>query len=467
MFVWDAFGVKPDPKQEEVLRAFPKANRIAMKASKGTGKTTTEAWCSWNFLATRPFPKVAATSITGDNLNDNLWPEMSKWQSRCPFLKEMFEWTKTRIFAKDHPEEWFMSARTWPKSGDAQKQADTLAGLHADYIMFVLDESGGIPRPVMATAEAALASGIECKILQGGNPTDLYGPLHDACVDEAHLWVVVEMTGDPDDPLRSPRVSLDWAREQIAKYGRDNPWVMVNVFGKFPPSGLNSLIGVEEVKLAMRRVLRPETYNFMQKRLGVDVARFGGDPTIIFPRQGLQGFRPIEMRNATTDQIAARVIMGKNKWKSEMEYVDDTGGYGAGVIDQMNLAAYAPIPVNYSGKATDPRYLNKRAEMYFVAVANIKRGAALPNVPELIAELTAPTYTFNGGKFQLMDKDQIRDLIGRSPNYADAYVQTYFHPDSPATAQAGAVDPLGVMRGLVESAQDRVVHDFDPYREAT
>ena len=85
-FVWDAFGVQPDPKQVEVLRAFPTAGRLAMKASKGTGKTTTLAWCSWNFMATRPFPKVAATSITGDNLNDNLWPEMSKWQSRCPFL---------------------------------------------------------------------------------------------------------------------------------------------------------------------------------------------------------------------------------------------------------------------------------------------------------------------------------------------------------------------------------------------
>lgn len=461
-FVVEAFGVEPDPKQVEVLRAFPNANRIAMKASKGTGKTTTEAWLGWNFLATRPFPKIAATSITGDNLNDNLWPEMSKWQHRCPFLKEMFEWTKTRIFAKDHPENWFMSARTWPKTGDAQKQADTLAGLHADYIMFLLDESGGIPRPVMATAEAALASGIECKIVQGGNPTDLHGPLHDACVDEAHLWFVVEMTGDPDDPNRSPRVSIQWARDQIAKYGRDNPWVLVNVFGKFPPAGINSLIGVEEVKAAMKRVLRPEAYVFSQKRMGVDVARFGDDYTVLFPRQGLMAHRPVVMRNARTDEIAARVITGKNKWKSEQEYIDDTGGWGAGVIDQMLLAGYAPIPVNYAGKATDPRYFNKRAEMYFLAVANIKRGGVLPDVPELIAELVTPTYTFMNGKFLLQDKDQIKDIIGRSPNYADSYVQTYFHPDAP-TAQTVENDPLASIRGII--SRNRLETDFDPYRE--
>jgi hypothetical protein len=30
---------------------------------------------------------------------------------------------------------------------DEDQQANTLAGLHADYILFILDESGGIPTP--------------------------------------------------------------------------------------------------------------------------------------------------------------------------------------------------------------------------------------------------------------------------------------------------------------------------------
>ena len=37
------------------------------------------------------------------------------------------------------------SARTSPQNADKTQQANTLAGLHADYIMFVLDESGGMP----------------------------------------------------------------------------------------------------------------------------------------------------------------------------------------------------------------------------------------------------------------------------------------------------------------------------------
>src|SRR6185312_13307824 len=107
-FVREVFGVTPDPWQDDVLSAFPSQQRVAMKACKGPGKTAVEAWLGWNFLLTRPHPKVAATSITKDNLADNLWTEMAKWQHKSPLLKSAFEWTKTRIFARQHPETWWM-----------------------------------------------------------------------------------------------------------------------------------------------------------------------------------------------------------------------------------------------------------------------------------------------------------------------------------------------------------------------
>jgi phage terminase large subunit len=81
-FVREQFNVVPDPWQEDVLAAFPVRPRLAMKACKGPGKTAVLAWLAWNFLATRQDPKVAATSITADNLADNLWAEMAKWQAR-------------------------------------------------------------------------------------------------------------------------------------------------------------------------------------------------------------------------------------------------------------------------------------------------------------------------------------------------------------------------------------------------
>ena len=111
--VRDLFGVEPDPAQLDALEAFPHQQRIAMKAAKGVGNTTTEAWLAWNFLLTRPHPKIAATSISADNLADNFWTEMALWRNKSPLLQAAFEWTKTRIFARDHPETWWLSARTW------------------------------------------------------------------------------------------------------------------------------------------------------------------------------------------------------------------------------------------------------------------------------------------------------------------------------------------------------------------
>lgn len=454
-FVRECFGAEPDLWQAEILQAFPNNNRLAMKAAKGCGKTTLLSWLAWNFLATRPMPKVVATSISEDNLSDGLWAEMAKWQAKSKYLREKFQWTKTRITCVDHPETWFMSARTWSKSADPAKQADTLAGLHAEHLLFILDEVGGIPDSVMAAAEAGLATGGDTKLLMAGNPTNLEGPLYRACTNERALWFVREITGDPDDPMRAPRISEQWARDQIQKYGRDNPWVLVNVFGKFPPGSLNTLLGIEEVETAMRRNTTVDKYEFAQKRLGVDVARFGDDKTVIFPRQGLMGFRPVEMRNARSNDVAARIMQAKAKWDSEIEFIDDTGGYGAGVIDALLQAGGSPIGVQFAGKAVDSRYLNKRAEMWFLMAEWIKRGGTLPNIPELVGELTTPTYTFKNGKFQIEEKDQIKDRLGRSPDLADALCLTFALPEMPAQIRLPGVD-LGY---------GKMKYEYDPLAE--
>jgi phage terminase large subunit len=460
-FVRENFGVEPDPFQLDVLTAFPREQRIAMKACKGPGKTAVESWCAWNFLATRPHPKIAVTSITGDNLSDNFWPEMAKWQNKSPFLKQAFEWTKTRIFAKAHPETWWCSARSWSRNADPGQQADTLAGLHADYLMFILDESGGIPDSVMAAAEGGLSTGVETKILQGGNPTHLEGPLYRACTSERHLWYVVTITGDPDNPQRSPRISIKWAKEQIEKYGRDNPWVLVNVFGQFPPSSINSLLGPDDLEKAMGRKLEQHAYVFAAKVLGVDVARYGDDRTVVFPRQGLNATEhPIILRNADTHEIAGQVARKFDDGQFDHIFVDDTGGWGAGTIDALLRLGYPVTPVNSSSKAFNPRYMNKRAEMAFEGAEWVRKGGALPDMPELSREATAATYFFNAGRLQLIDKDMIKKLIGASPDLWDAFLLTFASP----VASMSASDRLIAEAG--GSAKQPMKSDYDPFDES-
>ena len=424
-FVLDNFGVTPDAWQTEVLRAFPKEQRMAMKACKGPGKTCVLAWLVWNFIATRPHPKIACTSISGDNLKDGLWTELANWQMRSKFLKSAFEWQKERIISRESPETWWASARQWSKTADPSAQADTLAGLHADYILFVIDEAGGVPDGVAAAAEAALATGKETKLVLAGNPTQVSGPLYRASTSERHLWHLTEISSDPEDPNRTPRVSIKWAQEQIDKYGRDNPWVMVNVLGRFPPSGLNNLLGPDEVGACLGRNIKEDSYRHAAKIMGVDVARFGDDRTVIFKRQGLASWDPIVMRNARTEDIAARVAKEAANWEPDGICVDGSGGYGAGVIDALRLTNLQVHEIQFGGKASDPRYLNKRAEMWFEMAEWIKAGAALPNMPELQRVLCAPMYFFKQSKFQLEEKDQIKARLGYSPDLGDALCLTH------------------------------------------
>jgi len=459
VFVRECLGVTPDAWQEEALRliSLPATRELAMKACKGPGKTACLAWIILWFLSTRENSKIGCTSITEANIDTNLWPELSKWLAHSEFLRRMFIYSASRIQRRGNPN-WFAIKRTWPKSGDQQQQADALAGVHADFVMFVLDEVGGIPQAVMVTAEAILASvgapGTEGKVVIAGNPTHTTGPLHRACTRDRAHWEVVTITGDPEDPRRSPRISLEWARGEIAKYGRDNPWVMVNVLGEFPPSSINALLGIEDVERAMRRKLDPSQYEWAQKRIGVDVARFGDDRTVIYPRQGLfAGWRPTILRVADTVQIAARVGAGAARWKAEMILVDDTGHWGHGVIDNLLSYGFPCQPVIYHEKASNPRYKNRRAQNWMQMAEWVKSGGQLPNMPELVPELTEITYSFINGQFALEDKDQVKMRLGFSPDLADALSNTFAVPEMPGEELSSMQGPRHVGR------------DFDPFPE--
>jgi phage terminase large subunit len=451
--VREEFGAEPDAWQAEALTAIasPDVLRLALKACKGPGKTAVLAWIILWFLATRIEAKILCTSITDANLHANLWPELAKWMSRSPFFTAAFAWTATRISARANPRNWFAEARSWPKQANPEQQADALAGHHADNVMAVCDESGGVPQAVMVALEAIFSSCVEGKLIQSGNPTHTTGPLYRACTIDRHLWHIVTITGDPARPDRSPRISLEWAQQQITSYGRDNPWVMVNVLGEFPPSSINALLGVEQVEAAMRRHLHVDEYSWAQKRLGVDVARFGDDRTVIFPRQGLASFHPAILRHQRTTEIAARVLLASSRWGAELVLVDDTGHWGHGVIDNLAATSLPVHAINYAGKAIDPRYKNRRVEFWLKGAKAIINGAALPPIPDMVPELTEPTYTFVNGVFVLEEKDQIKERLGRSPDLADAYFQTYALEDMP-----GAV--------MEAARQSHTTHsEWDPY----
>lgn len=431
-FVRENFQIEPDLWQVDALSALRTqgVNRLCMKACAGPGKSAVLAWIGWWFLSCTgrvgQHPKGIAVAITADNLKRNLWAELAKWQTRSAYLSAAFTHQAERIFANDHPKTWFLAVGSFAKSANEQEQGQTLSGLHSEFPFVLLDETGSMATAIGRASEQAMGGAVCGLVAQAGNPTSLDGLLYESSVTNRKDWTVVEITADPDDPKRTPRVDAAWARSQIAKWGRSNPWCMAYILGQFPPSAMNALMGAEEVTACLGRHIGVEQYGFAAKVLGVDVARFGDDRTVLFPRQGLAAFPPEIMRNARTEAIAGRAsVMNETAGGYDGIMVDGSGGYGAGVIDALRLAQYKPHEIQFGGEPSDSRFFNKRTEMWWEMAQWVKGGGALPNVPELVRELTAPIYYFQNGKIRLEEKDQIKKRLGQSPDLGDALALTF------------------------------------------
>lgn len=463
--VRDLFRVEPDEWQKDVLRAWADPSkprqRIAAQACAGPGKTAVKAWCGWNALLCysdgENHPNGAAVAITADNLKNNLWKELALWRDRSPVLVAAFDMTAEMIFSREHPRTWFLSARSFAKSADPEAQGRTLSGLHSPSIFYLVDESGDMPPAVLRSAEQGLSNCQWGRIFQSGNPTSHTGALYQAATAQAHLWTVIRITGDPEDAKRSPRISLEWAQEQIDLYGRDNPWVMAYILGMFPPGGLNTLLTPDEVRNAMDRHLRDDAFAWAQRRIGIDCARFGDDRTVIFPRQGLAAFHPIELRGKRGTEIAAKALLLRQTFNWEVCLLDATGGWGQSTEDSLIAAGAPATPVQFHGTALDDkRYANRRAEGWWQMAEWIKRGGALPKIAALVEEMTTVTYSYRGAQLLLEPKDMVKKRIGRSPDLADALALTFMLPEMASNPDL----PFGYRQGGMK-------HDYDPFnREA-
>lgn len=456
--LWPDPADRDDEWQRQVLADFPHRPMQALLACKGPGKTCTLAKLAWNFLLTRIHPKVGAVSITGGNLKTNLWPEMAKWQKKSPLLTSLFEWSSEKIYLREHPETWFMAAKNWSHSASEEELGATLAGLWARHVLFLLDEAGSMPVPILRTAQAALQrEGTEGHIVMAGNTNSTTGCLYEAAVRRRHLWQVYSITADPDDPNRTPRISMEYARAQIAEYGRDDPWVMVNILAKFPSQGLNQLISPEEVVAAQGRHLHPHIYEWAPKILGGDVARFGDDKSIAFPRQGLLYTDPIVLGKLDSVQVAGHFGQKASEWGADSIQIDATGGYGAGVIDVMRSLSYIVQEVEFSGKPLDAKFYNKRAEIWWKLVENIKAGASLPRIERMVPELSTATYSFKGDQILIEPKELMKVRLGFSPDYTDAAACTHAFPVAAPDRTSRALFPFDISGQVSKSRAD-----YDP-----
>jgi len=191
-----------------------------------------------------------------------------------------------------------------------------------------------------------------------------------------------------------------------------------------PKSDLfNSLFNYKDLESAMSRNGDPSG----AITLGVDVARFGDDSSVVVVRSGQQVISIEKRQGLSTTEVATWVANKSTKLKAD-GIIIDTIGVGAGVYDQLTNQGYYCVEGNFGFTADDNNtYANKRAESYFKLAQAVKQGLAIPQDDELVEELVNVTYIYTEtGKVRITPKDKIKEELGRSPDKADALALTYF-----------------------------------------
>lgn len=457
-FVREVLGTEPDEWQVDALGAVAVNPRVAMSACKGPGKSAMLAWVIWWFLLTRADAQILCASITGPNLRDGLWKELARWGAKSQLLSGLFDVSGERITSKESPRTWWCSARSWAQDADATQQANTLAGFHGEHVMIALDEIGDYPNGVLAAAEGIFANiGVEAKLVCAGNPTRVDGPLYRITTKDRPRWHVVTITGDPDDPKRSPRIDIENARAVIESLGRDHDWVRVNILGQFPRVSSDMLLGPDDVLAAEQRACLPADFQSEPIIFGLDVARMGDDRTVLVKRQGSVSFRPWVWRKMDGTQVGDAVAAILRE-EADYDYlVIDLGGPGASVYDRLRVLGFEDtmIGIDFGGKPLDERYANRGTEAWFVMADWVRKRACLPaGDGEMAAELTSRRYDFKllhkRTSFILESKEVMRRKGLPSPDKADALALTFAAPLGPRFRRAPPGTPMAALYQQVE-----------------
>ena len=113
--------------------------------------------------------------------------------------------------------------------------------------------------------------------------------------------------------------------------------------------------------------------------IGVDVALGGGDLTVIQRRQGLAAFPPHVINSASPHEIGDLVAHEIDVFEPDAVFIDNSGGYGSGVISRLEALRYTVMGIQFGGVALDERYVNRRTEMWWKIKTWLEAGGATPN----------------------------------------------------------------------------------------
>lgn len=402
--------------------------QYAVSSGHGIGKSAMSAWLTLWIMSTRPHSKGVVTANTGEQLASKTWAGVAAWKARC-ITGHWFDITTgkgaMRMVHNQHPDTWRVDAQTC-----REENSESFAGLHAasSTPWYLFDEASAIPAKIWEVAEGGKTDG-EPMHFVFGNPTRNTGAFAECFGKQRHRWNTRQI--DSRTVQITNKVLL---AKWVEDYGEDSDFVKVRVRGVFPNASSQQFIARGLVDEAAKRQAEATQWVGRTACVGVDVARFGDDQSVIRTRVGrdARSISPKRFRGIDTMQLAARVAEHINYLRGlglQVVVFVDGGGVGGGVVDRLRQLEYDVIEVSFGGAPREPRkYLNRRAEMWgsmrdWLAVGCVERDE------NLATDLTAVEYWYTvKDQIQLEAKDDMKARGLASPDDGDALALTFADP---------------------------------------
>lgn len=383
---------------EEALKGGKK--RISVRSGHGIGKSATLAMLILWYLFCYKDAQVPCTAPTSDQIHDILWKEVAKWLNLMPKpVREKYEWTNGYIRITESPETWFARAKTARK-----ENPEALAGVHGDFVMYIVDEASGVPEEIFNTAEGAL-TGDNVLVILISNPTRLIGYFYDSHHKDKESWQTLGFSS-----IDSPLVDKEYVSRIISKHGEDSDEYKIRVLGEFPredtmdDKGYIALFSENDIKIS-------DTEEFIgERRLGIDPSGEGDDKTVWVIRDNFKAkiVAVEKVSNASSIAQKTMTLMQHYQVKGEHTYIDNFGA-GANVAQELALAGIRVKAINVGDKPSDEEmFLNRRAEASWRVKQWFRKGGELVDHKGWDEILTIRYRKELSGKMKIMGKLEMK-----------------------------------------------------------
>lgn len=238
------------------------------------------------------------------------------------------------------------------------------------------------------------------------------------CLKPSKNSIILEMEPGPiDNPWwydSELQTDWDWWKERDL-----DEWEHIYL-GQPRKQGINSALKRTSIRGAMNREIDPVG----AIEIGVDVARFGSDKTVIYKRHGLKIIDKKSWVGQDTMRTAKEAWAMADYKPYVLIKVDDTG-VGGGVTDRLRELGAKVIPICFNGLPNQiDKYTSIADEMWFEFPID---ECDIPCDNELMKQLSGRRYDFdNKGRRKIESKSDFKKRLGYSPDDADALLLCFY-----------------------------------------